>query len=346
MSVETEAGSATEGTSIPESMSVHEAAALLRPRETEEKAPEGEAAPSEPNPADEADTAPPEQETSGKTEQADEPADAPPLDPPRSWTKEDKAIFASLPRESQQRLVEIDRARELEVRRGQNEVAEQRKAAEAAAKAADEQRQRYEAEVPNLLASIQRYAATEFADIKSPDDVRTLARDDPARYVQFLQMQQEYAQAQAIQRQSAERSEREQAKAFEDFKAAETKRFLEKAPEFADPAKAALLQSQARELFDDVGLTSTEFEALAQGRSGISLHDHRVQLIVRDALRYRAAEKAAKTPAARPLPPVQRPGTAQSKGERKAADIQSLSDRLKRTGSVADAAALYRARRG
>ena len=331
---------------IPESISVDDAVALLHPRETEEKAPEGEAAPSEPNPADEADTAPPEQETSGKTEQADDPADEPPLDPPRSWTKEDKSIFATLPRESQQRLVEIDRARELEVRRGQNEVAEQRKAAEAAAKAAEEQRQRYEAEVPNLLASIQRYAANEFADIKTQDDARRLAVEDPARYVQFLAVQQEYAQAQAIQRQSVERMEKDQAKAFETFKAEETKRFLEKAPEYSDPAKASLLQSQARELFDEVGLSSAEFEALAQGKSGISIHDHRVQLIVRDALRFRAAQAAAKAPAQRPLPPVQRPGTAQSKGERRSATIETLTANLKRTGSPKDAVALLRAQRG
>lgn len=330
------------------SMSAREAVVALQA--LRDKPREQEAAPQEveqpaPNSA-EAEAAPPAEESSGETDQADEPADVPPLDPPRSWTKEDKELFTALPRESQQRLIDLDRARELEVRRGQNEAAEQRKALEAERKAAEQERQKYEAELPNLLQTIQRYAASEFGDIKSSDDARKLAVEDPARYVQFLALQQEYARAADIQRQAQARMESEQSKAFETFKTEETKKFLDKAPEFADPAKASQLQTEARALFDDVGLTSDEFDALAAGKSGISIHDHRVQLIVRDALRFRAAQRAAKAAPAKPVPPVQRPGTAASRGEKRSADIETLKNNLKRTGSVKDAAALLRAQRG
>lgn len=331
------------------SMSAREAVVALQAAREKPNTPADDAPdavePGQPDSA-EADAAPPETETSGETEQADEPADVPPLDPPRSWTKEDKAIFPSLPRETQQRLLELDRTRELEVRNGQNQVAEQRRAAEAARVAADNERQRYEAELPNLLQSIQRFAANEFADIKSADDVRRMAAEDPARYIQYDALQKEYARAAAMQQQAVARQESDQAKAFEAFRTEQTKLFLEKAPEYADAAKASQLQTEARALFDDVGLTSAEFDALAAGKSGISIHDHRVQLIVRDALRYRAAERAVKTAPAKPVPPVQRPGTAALKGDRQAANVETLRNNLRRTGSVKDAAALLRAQRG
>src|SRR5687768_1155837 len=60
--------------------------------------------------AEDANAAP--EETSGETEdqESEDPQDdSETIDAPRSWTKADKEIFKALPRESQQRLLEIDR---------------------------------------------------------------------------------------------------------------------------------------------------------------------------------------------------------------------------------------------
>src|SRR5712672_3801164 len=48
----------------------------------------------------------------GETQEADPEPKAPPIEPPRSWTKEDKELFKGLPRETQARLVDRERSRE------------------------------------------------------------------------------------------------------------------------------------------------------------------------------------------------------------------------------------------
>src|SRR5262245_16949164 len=96
--------------------------------------------------AAQADAAPPvQQEAPGETTDTGEPAaeQLPPIDPPRSWTAEDKEIFRTLPRATQENLAARDRARETEFRRGQNEAAELRKAVDAERNEVMQARARY-----------------------------------------------------------------------------------------------------------------------------------------------------------------------------------------------------------
>src|SRR5262245_18021699 len=51
-------------------------------------------------------------ETRGETENADPGVELPPIEPPRSWTKEDKELFTSLPRGTQERIAEREQSRE------------------------------------------------------------------------------------------------------------------------------------------------------------------------------------------------------------------------------------------
>ena len=51
----------------------------------------------------------------------------PPIEPPRSWTKEDKALFTGLPRETQEQIAERERSRESDFLRRQNEAADKLK---------------------------------------------------------------------------------------------------------------------------------------------------------------------------------------------------------------------------
>jgi hypothetical protein len=67
----------------------------------------------------------------GETESADPAAESrpeagtePPIEPPRSWTKEDKELFTSLPRATQERIAERERSREGDFNRRQQEAAE------------------------------------------------------------------------------------------------------------------------------------------------------------------------------------------------------------------------------
>jgi len=64
-----------------------------------------------------------------------------------------------------------------------------------------------------------------------------------------------------------------------------------------------------------------------------------------DAAKYRLMMKARDTAFVRPLPPVQRPGTAATSAERARADLRTLSGRLSTSGDIKDAVALYQARK-
>lgn len=68
------------------------------------------------------------------------------------------------------------------------------------------------------------------------------------------------------------------------------------------------------------------------------------QRMMYDAGKYRLMMKARDAVAAKPIPPVQRPGMAAGRGERDQHDLRALSARLSSSGDLKDAVALYRAK--
>jgi hypothetical protein len=69
------------------------------------------------------------------------------------------------------------------------------------------------------------------------------------------------------------------------------------------------------------------------------------QRMMYDAGKYRLMMKARDVAAAKPLPRVQRPGTATTQSERESADLRALSSKLSTSGNIKDAVALYQARK-
>ena len=69
------------------------------------------------------------------------------------------------------------------------------------------------------------------------------------------------------------------------------------------------------------------------------------QRMMYDAGKYRLMMKARDAVAAKPVPPVQRPGMARTPAEREHADVRTLSARLSSSGDIRDAVALYNARK-
>lgn len=69
------------------------------------------------------------------------------------------------------------------------------------------------------------------------------------------------------------------------------------------------------------------------------------QRMMYDAGKYRLMMKARDAAVAKPVPPVQRPGMATTRGERDRADLRTLSTRLSASGDIKDAVALYQARK-
>jgi hypothetical protein len=287
------------------------------------------------------DGAPPEQEVRAETqtEQSAEPAEVlPPIEPPRSWKAEEKERFNSLPRETQAYLVERETERDRAFRQSQNEAAEKLKGLTAKEKAVEESRQQYEAALPLLLQVLQQQQQGDFADIKTIADVERLAREDLPRYLQWdLQhkkmsaLQQELLSAQ--QRQATEKAQR-----FAEFAKRQDDLFKERVPEMDDSAKMTRLQTAAMNALKDLGFDEAELASSWNGEKDLSLRDHRVQLLIRDATLWREAQQKAVSAAKKPVPPVQRPGAAPVKNTGAHAEIQNLSRQLDQNPSGRNAA--------
>jgi hypothetical protein len=271
----------------------------------------------------------------GETESADPAAtEPPPIEPPRSWTKADKELFTSLPRETQERIAERERSREGDFLRRQAEAVEKLKGLSAKEQAVDQARQQYEAALPQLLMTLHDQQAGEFADIKTLADAERVAHEDWPRFLKWDLAQKKigFAQQQLLDAQLRQVSEQQQR--FGQFAKRQDELFVEKVPEFADAKKGAELQSAAVTVLKDLGFDETELAASWQGQKDLSLRDHRVQLLVRDATLWREAQQRAKAAVAKPMPPVQRPGVSYPKGAAQDAAIQNLNKQLENASGV------------
>ena len=288
------------------------------------------------------DTVPGETQGSDQAGSAEEP---PPIAPPRSWTKDDKELFKDLPRETQERIVERERSREGDFLRRQNEAAEKLKGLTAREQAMEQAKRQYETALPTLLQSLQQQLAGEFADVKSLADVERLARENWPRYVQWDAQQKKVAAVQSQVNAALARQSEEARHNWSSFAHQQDALLVEKAPELAEKGQMSKVTEGAIGVLKDLGFAERELSDLWNGRGALSLRDHRVQLLIRDGVRYRDAQAAARSAAARPVPSVQRPGAAAPRGAEADARVSALNGRLEQSGSLKDAAALLVAQR-
>lgn len=269
----------------------------------------------------------------------------PPIEPPASWTKEERKAWETLPRDLQESIADRERARRADVDRRLNEAAKIAKAAEARELAAEQARKNYEDRIPQLQNAINAQYASEFGDIQTWDDVRKLAAEDPARYTQWQAFNDH---AKAIAQEAQQTQQRQQAEASErarQFLEEQNKLFMEKVPDFASPEKALELRRQAFDTLTDIGFAKEDIGHAWDTGGTIPVHDHRFQMLVYKASLYDKAQKAVRTPSPKPAPQVQRPGPASSSKDRQSEQIKTLDQKLSRSGSRSDALALLRAMR-
>lgn len=260
--------------------------------------------------------------------QAEPEAELPPIEPPRSWKAEEKERFKALPRETQAYLAERETERDRAIRQSQNEAAEKLKGLTAKEQAVEQARQQYEAALPQLLQTLQNQQAGEFSDIKTIQDVERLAREDWPRYLQWDVAQKKIAAVQQEMLSANQRQQQEKQQKFSEFAQRQDDLFKDRVPDMGDPAKAVKLQSAAMSVLKDLGFEEAELASSWNGEKDISLRDHRVQLLIRDATLWREAQQKALTAAKKPVPPVQRPGVATVKNAGAHAEIQNLTKQL------------------
>jgi hypothetical protein len=144
-----------------------------------------------------------------------------------------------------------------------------------------------------LLQNLQAAFAGEFADIRTRDDIQRLAVSDETRYARWDAQQKRIAATHQEIVAAAERQIAEQSQRLHAFWTREAVLFATKVPEISDPTQRDNIMSAAIEVLRDLGFQDEELGAFYRCESDISLHDHRLQLLVQEGARYRQALAAA-----------------------------------------------------
>ncbi len=268
-----------------------------------------------------------------------------PLELPRSWSKDQSDAWAKLPPDTQQYLLDQDSKATRAVRQAQNEAAETRKAIDTERAALEQARHQTEQLNAQLLERTNQTIMGEFSDIRSQADVEKMAREDWPRFSLYQAKMMELQNYQRAQADTQARAQQEFRGKWDKFAKDEDSRFLEAAPEMQDETRASAMRNRSLSLLKDIGFTDEDLSRLWNGEVSLSLRDHRAQLLIRDAARYREAQTSARTKVARPVPAVQRPGSPAARAPD--ADIQEkrLNEQFEKTASWKDAAELLIQRR-
>lgn len=319
--------------------------ASLRYKDKEQPAESAEPATAEQESVSQEAGAAPEEGTTVE-DQGNEP-EAPAIDPPRSWSKEAHERWSKLDRETQEFLAARDSEDQKAIKRSLQEAAEVRKAAEAEQTKWKQERDQYVAKQTAYTQALETALQNEFGDIQNMNDVRKLQAEDPFRFQQWQLRQMELGQAQAERQANEHRLVQERQSKRSTYEAEQHKKLVEMIPEMGEPAKAAVLRDRAIAMLnDDLGLSNDQLGRWMQDDTGHEiLSNAGIQKLMADGLKYRDLLKAPKAVAAKPVPPVQRPGPAAPRGASQAADLRALNQRLSESGDVKDAVALLIAKR-
>lgn len=196
---------------------------------------------------------------------------------------------------------------------------------------------------PNINALSQRVATLqaqlqlEFPDVKSFDDLRRLAAEDPGRVAAFNVLTAEL-------RATSEQLDSAKKQSLDEWSAAEYQKLVKVLPAVADPEKGPKLKADLTKYAEKLGYSEQQL-SMASASDVVILHkamlyDKSVAKAAADAKQQKDAIAQAKAKAAK-APPVQTPGTAPAapnKDESKKEDFA----RLRKTGKLEDAAQVFK----
>lgn len=187
------------------------------------------------------------------------------------------------------------------------------------------ERNHYAQQLQTFIPGLQQQIAAEFADIKTINDVQTMAAEDPARFTKWQARQLMLAQAQSEQQRVSALQQKEQEDAWQKRVSEEAKKLGEHIPEFKDESKREPFMQRLRGyLKSEIGYSEDEISRAA---------DHRDIIIAEKARKWDEAEKAKKAVKTADVPTPVKPGRATSpagKGE----EINAARGALKKSGSL------------
>lgn len=194
----------------------------------------------------------------------------------------------------------------------------------------DKQRQDYSTklnELNQLLAVAQEQLN---ADTNSVD-LEKLYEEDPteaARIEHKLRKKQEKINL------AMEKTQSQQKKQMQDFIQEQQRQLASKMPDFSDPSKASQLKTGMKVTLNSYGFSDQEIN---------QVYDHRIVMLVNDAMKYRNMQKAKPNIAKKITKPgkVFSSGVKQSKSDITLKARKDRLSRLKKSGSMKDATSVF-----
>jgi hypothetical protein len=282
------------------------------------------------------DAAPDEDRPSGEEEEQEvEPETDPLIDPPLSWTKEQREAWNALTPEARHVVLERETARDAEVRRGQNEVAEARKQFEAERTAAAQERQRY----AEALQSGQMLAILNpvIAEGQNMDWSRLAQAErdgqiDPGTYnARWAEYQQAMSMLGHVQNELRQANEK-QAEEGRHFR---KKALTDAIPDLGNEQSAQAIKTEIAPVLLDVGFSQAEVDGFWAEHP-----DPRYVHVLREAAQARKYREARKTIAAKKAtqnaPGVAKPRASDTAPKGTPKHIVALEKRARETGNIHD----------
>ncbi|WP_298243731.1 hypothetical protein [uncultured Bradyrhizobium sp.] len=175
-----------------------------------------------------------------------------------------------------------------------------------------------------------------------PEALAQIAQQDPAKLQRIQAIIAGSEQLRARQNEEMRRTADAARHNFQNYAKAEDARLEAMLKEETRDVRQAV----AQEIMASAQASGIEAEEMQRlFASEPLMRNATFQRMMYDAGKYRLMMKAKDAIAAKPMPPVQRPGMASSRGERGQQDLRTLSARLSSSGDLKDAVALYQARR-
>ena len=187
----------------------------------------------------------------------------------------------------------------------------------------EKQRQDYSQKLNELNQRLSAAQVDLNAEINSADLDR-LYDEDPT---EAARVERKLKKKQDALNQSLQQAQAEQKEQFSSFLQDQQRKLVSKIPEFSDPAKASTLKANMKSTLNNYGFNDQE---VAQ------VYDHRIVMLVNDAMKYRSMQNSKPNIAKK----ITKPGKSFSSGVKQSKSEANLKlrrekfSRLKKSGSM------------
>ena len=211
-------------------------------------------------------------------------------------------------------------SRDADYRQKTEELSHQRKQFQSES---EKQRQDYSQKLNELNQRLSTAQVDLNAEINSAD-LDKLYEEDPT---EAARVERKLKKKQDALNQSLQQTQAEQKEQFSSFLQDQQRKLVSKMPEFSDPAKASSLKANMKSTLNNYGFNDQE---VAQ------VYDHRIVMLVNDAMKYRSMQNS-KPNIAKKITKPSKPfssGVKQGKSEANLKLRRDKFSRLKKSGSM------------